>query len=1278
MRTRCSMIVLLAGILAVAPAALAQTGPFARQTDGRWMISGKGFTAAVNAAGYLSSFKLGGVEAVGDPFVYQPNAKLAADDVTAVGDTLHVHLKGNGEAVIDYILRPDGLTISPTWKGGGYAEFRFNASRSLLGIELLNSKNPAVAGEATQFTDQGEVRGVPAAPSSRNQMVRFHYPGFNLHATIQAWGAPFNYESAGSIAGYTWGRVLMDGNRPFPLLFTIEKVPAGPTLPAVSFVPRTDRAASLYYVDEPCTWTLDLGDRKNWGYLMDAGVHTLKATWRLSDVHGLPVPESTGTADLSLEDAASHMVTLKLPGSGYYQVLFTLSDPAGKMFPSSFRTRFTAIHRIPGMMNRDDSLAGKGFSDYSIMGMIGIGGIRESHNVGEFFTNREPKGAGWQKVDGADPAVWMNIKALDDLFNTASAEAKRYGITWFFQANSRPAYANPTTYEAMAFALVTHCKDRCQVWEVENEPNFGYSPDNYITQCLTPFFKGAKRADPGCTVMGPACVSVKQTLEFMDRTYARGANQYLDAVSTHTYPGPGESWEQFGITTELEELRSWMQAHGDGAKKLWQTEQGYAWDNSPQTQSARYTVRQFLEGWRLGIDPDRQYYFYPQWHGFEDWYLQGSGERGSENSWLPGGAALRFLAENTHGLKFDGDLPSPYKGIFLSRFSGDTEDVVAAWTFDFAYSLGIQCAGLKEVRSFMGNPVPLPQDKPGVYSIPLSGEPVYIHLSHGAQLVVLDRTFGRNLAAMAAGGTAAASSETRGKPASAAIDGNWQLWEDVPGLPGRTAWQSGVKDPSPDRPDWLEVTFPLPRTVNRLTALCYLPAVNPSPRDFEFQVDAGGKWKTVAQGRSEFTWVLDRTFPPVTTRKVRMVVTKLNDGWQRDRRWMAVLMGPKATNYTDSKLLVSEFEAYGPETPDRVSGNLRLGTDPDAARHPTLAVEVVRTGSKAEGRKVVVRPPAGWTSAPSQILVADREGPQRFDVALQAPADMAAGSISFDLTLLNAAGQMVDRARATLSVPAPVAITPQTPSAVDEHQQPLVVTVKNTTAAPMSGTVGAEAPGLAPAPPQAFGPVAPGDSTTVNLTAPGLKLVGAPATVTYVVTAGGFITRSDQVLNVRGWQVIGPYPSPGGTGGFDIVYDPEKTIDFGKAYPVMNGQTAHWKPAFTDGAGFTDLVSLFNPHDNVVSYAVIYVKSPAERKAILSAGSDDGIKAWLNGQQIIADNATRGAAPGQDEAPVTLRSGWNTLLLKITQGGYGWGFYSEVLDIQHRPMTDLEYGMRPG
>jgi hypothetical protein len=76
--------------------------------------------------------------------------------------------------------------------------------------------------------------------------------------------------------------------------------------------------------------------------------------------------------------------------------------------------------------------------------------------------------------------------------------------------------------------------------------------------------------------------------------------------------------------------------------------------------------------------------------------------------------------------------------------------------------------------------------------------------------------------------------------------------------------------------------------------------------------------------------------------------------------------------------------------------------------------------------------------------------------------------------------------------------------------------------------------------------------------------------------------------------------------------------------------------------------------ENSAAYLRTKVWSDKEQKAQLEIGSDDGIKVWLNGQVVHANNATRGVNPGEDKVEVILKQGWNQLLLKVTQGGGEW------------------------
>jgi hypothetical protein len=59
----------------------------------------------------------------------------------------------------------------------------------------------------------------------------------------------------------------------------------------------------------------------------------------------------------------------------------------------------------------------------------------------------------------------------------------------------------------------------------------------------------------------------------------------------------------------------------------------------------------------------------------------------------------------------------------------------------------------------------------------------------------------------------------------------------------------------------------------------------------------------------------------------------------------------------------------------------------------------------------------------------------------------------------------------------------------------------------------------------------------------------------------------------------------------------------------------------------------------------------------ISLGSDDGLQVWFNGQKLVSENVSRGAAPDQQKLTLKLRPGKNELLLKITQGSGDFAFY---------------------
>lgn len=108
-----------------------------------------------------------------------------------------------------------------------------------------------------------------------------------------------------------------------------------------------------------------------------------------------------------------------------------------------------------------------------------------------------------------------------------------------------------------------------------------------------------------------------------------------------------------------------------------------------------------------------------------------------------------------------------------------------------------------------------------------------------------------------------------------------------------------------------------------------------------------------------------------------------------------------------------------------------------------------------------------------------------------------------------------------------------------------------------------------------------------------------------------------------------------------------------------------------------DLTSKYENSSLVSAYALVYVRSDSEREAELRIGSDDRCRVWFNGQQVIEADKLRGAAPDQDSAKVTLKQGWNTVLMKVVQEYGGWGYIARFVDAQGNPIEDLEVSLTP-
>lgn len=157
-----------------------------------------------------------------------------------------------------------------------------------------------------------------------------------------------------------------------------------------------------------------------------------------------------------------------------------------------------------------------------------------------------------------------------------------------------------------------------------------------------------------------------------------------------------------------------------------------------------------------------------------------------------------------------------------------------------------------------------------------------------------------------------------------------------------------------------------------------------------------------------------------------------------------------------------------------------------------------------------------------------------------------------------------------------------------------------------------------------------------------LKSVGGEANV---VTHLGFIVD---------WLLLGPFDAPGTT-GYRTVFPPELKLDLQGEFVGSSGKKLRWQPYHSASAsGDLDLAKAIFQTDEAVAFAYAELNLESSRpvpEAQVRCGADDNCTVWVNGERVFGrDQWLNSSRPDRFTAPVKLRSGKNTLLVKICQG----------------------------
>ena len=184
-----------------------------------------------------------------------------------------------------------------------------------------------------------------------------------------------------------------------------------------------------------------------------------------------------------------------------------------------------------------------------------------------------------------------------------------------------------------------------------------------------------------------------------------------------------------------------------------------------------------------------------------------------------------------------------------------------------------------------------------------------------------------------------------------------------------------------------------------------------------------------------------------------------------------------------------------------------------------------------------------------------------------------------------------------------------------------------------------------------------------------LALTDAPT----IYPIGSKITFGD-------WHAAGPFTAEHGNLAFYQVYEPEtKNVNTNDTFEV-DGKTVKWEKQahWVDGQVHNDIVG-----ENSATYIFRNIASVTQQRAQLYIGSNDALKVWMNGTEVLSKNVQRDAGADQEQIQVQLKPGNNALLLKVVNYSGLSGFYfrietdapmipAEVVEIAGMPRGERE------
>ena len=147
---------------------------------------------------------------------------------------------------------------------------------------------------------------------------------------------------------------------------------------------------------------------------------------------------------------------------------------------------------------------------------------------------------------------------------------------------------------------------------------------------------------------------------------------------------------------------------------------------------------------------------------------------------------------------------------------------------------------------------------------------------------------------------------------------------------------------------------------------------------------------------------------------------------------------------------------------------------------------------------------------------------------------------------------------------------------------------------------------------------------------------------------------------LRDWAVCGPLE---GTRLAVPALAPDAV-----GYPGLYSLGRVWLRARAEEDGRVDLRRLFPDPPTGTALAHTFFRVPADGTYILRLGSDDAVRAEIDGRVLLEHDVRRPWRADAEEIVVELSGGWHRLLVRVVDYGAQWAFSVRVADGKNRPI----------